>query len=1087
MQMPIRSEVTSRYKWKEAPSLSPTAGRSGRHLPESKSKAVERKSDVVRRQSITVAIHPSRTTITAIPNRTSASSEVLTSRSRAAATPYRGSHLEQRVRSVLSPVEVSPLGSTHSSPRLRRTSSMQLPTSGRCTSVRRPISSRRRSIPGPMPTRPTIPLPTASSEAPATHPPERATCSSSAPAEPTPQDRPREDVKHNSVPFSISGHYSRAVVVNASASVWAANEETGSIDIFSGVSGDFSGHIAPRQLSKPPGMLLQNCNFSMPTALKASTHHVWVGYDDGTVVVYDHLCISVVTSGCFHSTPVVSFCTMAGDITVSGSSDMTLVRWDKEEKNFEAITRIVGVPEPQQALTCIASFGEKIVLCGTTTGNVVAVDCAVGMQAAMLRKHESRVNALVVMDNLLFSAAEESCVNVWSLRNENSSAGTAFQSCCQLLRSISVRMTVRDLAPHHGSRSLWVAYLDGTIERWSANPDDGFGSEQVIRDGVVEMDGSQQRLEVLSLHCMGTAETMRVLALGSNGISKVWCGHRNQVEESLRESIKSLNDIISNDTAEAAAWEAKAQKLRQKELKRKGKYTALLGNIFERQLLFSYYVRWRTRVSRNIARKRQYKDLCVGLEGRHRFLLTRRYFTMWCGLHEREQRHKQQKVLSDLLQKTSLQIWVKKLLCKWQSCACERRMTRHRGRVAEALEKVCNALLLEKFYIRWRHHERKGQTPLSREKLDMLESKARERVQRHVFEEWRLVQASPGSKGARALPKPSTSNGAKIAEVYHKVVMERHRRRIYDMWNHLATRRRTMLLLTSVAKSKELQLNRETMYRVYMVWQLFVQKRRLIVMSKEVQQVEKQLRHAEETNADIFDRLQLQKRLDQLRRQHDSEARQLQEELARAQELIMNRDSVRQCVGQPECKNSAEDDEVSPSGMFVTPSRSSPQAFFSPVVLRKMPILEAMEYVMTRLKGIALNLYTDMGLFRQIRDRLKCGSTPAAIFLEGFNEVKRLVVSLSKKRSTASWRSGERWALTTESFENVRNLPCTSVVQGIKSMVLAYDMLNTSDLENLAATREEIVENIDLLFNLWKACYAARKPVLPVNNRVSVR
>ncbi|RNF10800.1 hypothetical protein TraAM80_01342 [Trypanosoma rangeli] len=146
-----------------------------------------------------------------------------------------------------------------------------------------------------------------------------------------------------------------------------------------------------------------------------------------------------------------------------------------------------------------------------------------------------------------------------------------------------------------------------------------------------------------------------------------------------------------------------------------------------------------------------------------------------------------------------------------------------------------------------------------------------------------------------------------------------------------------------------------------------------------------------------------------------------------------------------------------------------------------------MAFVMTRLKGIALNIYTDMQLFRQIKDRLRCGTSAAVVFLEGFQEVKRLVVNLSRKQPGHAWRSGERWLLTGEVFENLPLHLCATVVQAIKAMAIAYDMVAASDVETVSATRVEIVANADLLFMLWRACYTARKPPLPVNNRVASR
>ncbi|KEG12603.1 hypothetical protein DQ04_01581000 [Trypanosoma grayi] len=774
---------------------------------------------------------------------------------------------------------------------------------------------------------------------------------------------------------------------------------------------------------------------------------------------------------------------MADGTTVSGSRDMALVRWDKEEKNFEAITRIVGVSQTHQALTCMTAFDANVVLCGSMAGSILAVDCASGVQVAALRGHTSRVNALVVMEDLLFSASEDGYVNVWNTRSDEPRPALAFQQSCKLLKRIPVQLAVRDMVPHEGSRSLWVSYADGLVERWSANPDDDFGVEQVIREAFINPNESQtQRHEVVSLQCVGTLETMRVLALGSNGVSKVWCGHRNVVEDALQHSINQMHDIITQDTTEAAAWEQKAIALKRKEVQRKQKYSALLSRLHARRLLFGYYTRWRMRLKSHLLRGRQQEEICLNLEERHQFHLLRRYFAMWCGFYDREQRRLRRQLIALALERFSHLSWVARVLSRWKEAVSCRKMRRQQDKVLTVLTRVSTGVLLSKFFARWRCYGNMRRGTLPEGKLAIVVAKARQRVMRQAYEDWTLAHAQRVAKKATVssgeagpITKRAPYAGG-FAEAYAKVTMERERRRIFTAWRRWYDRRRRMISLRAMATAKEAHSHRITMQRRFLFWQLFCQQRRLDTLAREVQDVEARLRLAEETHADIFDKLQLQKRVDQLRRQHEAERRQLQEDLARAQKLIAERDVIRRSLDRGD--GIGADDEI---------SGTASHTLFAPSVLRQLPVEEAMAFVMTRLKGIVLNTYTDMPLFRQIKDRLRCGTTAAVVFLEGFHEVKRLVVNLSKKPVGATWRSGERWPLHTEALEGLPLHPCTTVVQAIKAMVVAYDMVGVADVESVAATREEIVANADLLFALWRACYAARKPTLPVNNRVSGR
>ncbi|RNF26747.1 uncharacterized protein Tco025E_00981 [Trypanosoma conorhini] len=891
----------------------------------------------------------------------------------------------------------------------------------------------------------------------------------------------RADSSRGSVPFTITGPYLRAAVVRASASLWAANEETGTIDIYSSVSGALSTRIPARTAAT--GDIIK------PMAMKATPHHLWLGYEDGTVVVHDHLCLVQLTMGHFHMAPVVAFCVLGSGITVSGSIDMVLVRWDREEKNFEAISRIDGVTESHQALTCMAAFGNNVVLCGSMAGAVVAVDSASGLQVATLRGHTSRVNALTVMEDLIFSASEDGHVNVWNVRIEEPFPEITLQRNFHLLKSIPLQVAVRDLVTHEGSRSLWVAYTDGLVERWSANPDDDFGVEQVVREAFIDVDepqaGEQPRFEVVSLDCVRDVETVRVLALGSNGISKVWCGHRNTLEESLQQSINDINAVITQDTTEAAAWEQKAIALKQKELHRKRKYAELLKRLHARRLLLAYYTKWRACITSHHLRGRQQEEICLTLEERHQFRLMRRYFSTWCRFYDGEQRRFRRQLTAVALERLSRQTWVTRLLCRWREAVSRRKARRQQGDVVRALAHASNGALLAKFFARWKYYGAVRRGALSDDKLALLVGKSRGRFLRQAYESWKLAHArregeaagTAAGTAATATEAPTAKSAvyaAGFAEAYAKVTRERERRRVFTMWRRWHVYRTRIVSLRALATVREKQCHRNILYWALLFWQLFCRKRRLERLGREVQEVEHRLRTAEETHLDIFEKLQLQKRLEHLRRQHEEEQRLLHEELARTQQLNVDRDALQHSLDQ----SAGVDDDA-------TTNASS--ALFSPAVLQQLPVGEATALVMARLKGIALNIYTDMQLFRQIKDRLRCGTSAAVVFLEGFQEVKRLVVNLSRKQPGHAWRSGERWPLTGEALENLPLHPCATVVQAIKSMAVAYDMVGASDVETVSATRVEIVANADLLFMLWRACYTARKPPLPVNNRVASR
>lgn len=896
------------------------------------------------------------------------------------------------------------------------------------------------------------------------------------------QDR-EENILGSSVPFSITGPYVRVAVVSGSAALWAANGESGTIDVFSIVSGKLLTQIAAR--------LTASGEIAKPVALMATQHHLWAGFDDGMVVIYDHLCVTQLTMGLFHSAPIVDFCVMANGITISGSVDMALVRWDREEKNFEAIARIVGVSEAHQALTCMAALAADIVLCGSMSGNVVAVDCASGMQVATLRGHSKRVNALVVIGDLIFSASEDCFVNVWSLKVTESSSDIPLQRTCKLLNRIFVQAVVCELVPHHSAHSLLVAYTDGLVELWSASPDDDFAVEQVVRKSFVDSKDSNKdddkQTELLSLSSIGTVETMRVLALGSGGISKVWCGHRNVLEDLLTESITALNAVITQDSAEAFAWEQKALALKQKEKKRKNGYSLLLFRLTTRWLLSRYYKKWKSQIKFPGMREKQERVICLALKNFHELRLMRCYFTRWYCSYDLEQRRCMRSLIVSRLERLSQHILLVRAISKWREMVTHRKELRQKEEIGNVLLKLSNGVLLEKFFTYWRFLGGMRSRKLPSEKISLLVRKSQQKFLQHFYQLWlstykqkkmsRKNGENVSANTANALAARPVSQIALFAEAYAKVTKERMRRNTFSMWRRWSERRHNLCSLRLFAVAAERRCHLNMMYRALVTWQLFLREKSLDKKALEVQEVERCLREAEETHADIVDKLQLQKRLDHLRRQHEEEQRQLQEGNEQVQKLLSNFETLRQSLGYSSAlRGTGSNDDI---------VENASNMFFSPGVLQQMPVGEAMALVMMRLKGTVVNIFTDMSLFRQIRDRIRSGTTAAIVFLEGFQEVKRALVNLAKKTSTGAWRNGERWPLTVDLLEDLPLHVCNTILQSIKAMAVSYDMVSSAEIETISLTRAEILANADFLFFLWRVAYAARRPSLPENKRVS--
>eukprot|EP00796_Vickermania_ingenoplastis_P010861 gene10861-7527_t len=915
--------------------------------------------------------------------------------------------------------------------------------------------------------------------------------------------------------FSFTGKYNAVVCVPSAASIWAANSTNGCIDIFSACTGKLTSSLPPRVLL-PNAACLTPSRISTelmqaeaedvpkPTALSATATHVWVGYDNGNVAVYDHLTHGVVTEGCFHTSPVLSFGFFSDGTTVSGSIDGVLVHWDCETNNFEAITRIKNRDPGSETLSCLASTNMCwVVVCGFDSGAIHVTDISNGKHSASQRNHAKRITSLAVTKDLLFSSADDKMVNVWRYDATPLPANTYSIAGCggthihslKLLRRIPVNPSVSTLVLDNSTESLWVAYVDGLLERWSANQDDDFGVEEVVREGMLHCQPGQR---VVSLHPIHSVETVQILSLATNGINNVWYGHYNKLEEMMNKSIVTLNNIISQDAVDTAAWRGRMEVLKKREKDRKGRYVFVLEELSRQRVLLRFYDLWKRRVIRhNIVNPRASKtskmERLVLLQRRAEYKTARRFFSLWCNFYDRAQRRKHRLLASASLELATKRAFMASAYERWMSCVAKKRVQACNRRCVVAVERANRAILMARYFFKWsqrhisRHRSIKGNMTFSEDQMRMLESKSQILVLQRAMRKWHT--ATRGLPAIGAGPGQQSSSSLDLfAQLYSKLRQEQLQRGYLSIWQRWAARRKRLSSLVAVAQLKEKEISLLMQQRYFLVWQQFLHQCHVEKVNAELQMIGQQIHEAEENNKDVFEKLQLQKRIDQLSLQREKDVQAFEREEERLQELAQD---IR--VVQDHLKHDPDPRPV------VTPTSSAltavpmarhtswyrqvlEQQRLLPSVLGQMPREDAIHHIMSQLKGNVINLYTDMSLFRQVKDQRRGGQDAAAIFVDAFTEMKRLVVPKASK-SYQKTSQPLRWPLYMETLDSIPLHYCAPVLSAIKTMAISYDLLPPDGSKAMQAVSTEFVANADWVFLIFRACHLRRRPAIPLHNR----
>ena len=846
------------------------------------------------------------------------------------------------------------------------------------------------------------------------------------------------------------------------ASVWTANTD-GTLTIRNGTTLAAVVEIPRRADDVTPSVFY-------PTR----DGYVWVGYTDGTVQIYDGNVFVLITEGQFHNDEVTAFVQMHDKRVVSGSVDGSIVRWEGEERSFEAMSRVV-LSDASAAGAALATLGRgsdqlsaaefsngallaspgggahhrrrptnEGVQCLATQGFEVFVGCSLTGHLASIHAQEevelgvfkapgsegSDCLCLAVADGYLFSGYASQRVFVWNIESRRCLHSVALHSV-----PVSITADYRNAPVSYETiaNRLWVSLADATVQVWSTLADERFNADLAITAFTAAAPGA----ELLSLQTCTAWESMRAVSIGSNGVSKVWASLNAKGRRARLDTIDNLASVLKHDAVQLDRIGATVQLFRDRQERRVAHLAEMMLRARREAALRDFYLRWQSFAQRRGAERNQ-RETAVAL----------------CVLHPQQ----------------SLAF---RYVSKWYRWMAARRKASNAKKYALTLKPVQQ----ERVHLLFLHRLKQFHACMRAHKnmeiiMQMFARSSRENLLRATYLNWVefLRRRHRNRRLAAVADALTVSTDLTFLRRYYAKWFQHHAQRIYLL-------RMGAQLMEAAGRMGTTNLMRAAYRRMY----LYAKQRRALRQIRFTAEQTWQQRLLREYYLKWAGYLSTvgegramrhlaakQRELEQLRAEHSG----LEAIVAKRVALEKLRAELR-----------AADDEIAASQGAYDEATEAIRRLQEAIEAKRLSrqaeegtTQEQLFRLMARLKAKALNFYSDVQLFNQIRERLKSGGQQIIVrhFLESHQSVKRVVVDVTKKPHLGVT---EKWPLTPSIIERLPTHHLTPIHNAIKVMVLCFDIMSRDTRDGIQ-TDQEIVLNGDHLLSMLDVCVAHRKRML---------
>lgn len=491
------------------------------------------------------------------------------------------------------------------------------------------------------------------------------------------------------------------------STLWTG-ENDGCLGIRNGANGDLVYRIAATE-----GVVVD-------VLYQSTSSHMWVGLSDGTVRIYDQLVFIQLFEGKQHGKGVTCFMETFDGKMFSAGLDGSMVKWDSEAHEFEAM---MALPASDCAVRAMASYGYNLFV-ASDCHDVKCIDVETGAQVRLYSGHEGAVAAVAVADGYLFSGSSDNTVRVWQI-------DTAEELAVLQRHNAPVTSVMVDDIAH----TIWSADASGTLHVWHTAVDKDFGHLRSFAAGCGQ---------VRAMHGFVAVDASKMWSLGSNGVNFVWHTATNRVEQAGRQAVLGMEHIIEQDAKELERWTAVIENLRIVAERLKSTMGARLGEQAAAKRTRVCYFQWLQFVYHSRAAKKR-PAVAALLERATTCALSSRYFHAWARWLQQRVAARSRRSLALAMEKSIQQTRIRNAyrtmrvfystarsralrvsraqalanatdrsllhqrLTQWLELASKRRRFRKRDQLAASINCLAETTVLRTFFIKWLAHRQFAQ------------------------------------------------------------------------------------------------------------------------------------------------------------------------------------------------------------------------------------------------------------------------------------------------------------------------------------------------------------------------------------------
>ena len=741
--------------------------------------------------------------------------------------------------------------------------------------------------------------------------------------------------------------------------------------------------------------------------------HIWVGLSDGTVQVYDHMVFLHITEGRFHATRITAFTPTFDNRIFSASADGVIVRWDTEAKSFEAMSKI------STSLECITALAACYYRLYATSnkGELLCLDVENAQALSTIKAHEGSITAAVVVDGNLFTAGTDAKLQVWGCQDDTPNS----------LATIELSSPVAAFGPDPSSHRLLVGHEDGTIDLMRSTAEDNFSIERTF----TEYQGESLK----GLKSMTAVDSLKIWSLASNGVNKVWYSSKNQVTTAMEDTISSLKAVIKQDTVELDKWRTLVFRLQCINARRKLQLAGALEMYHQEAIRRRYVWNWRQYLRKlNSERRKLTISSRLAQDTSESFL--RSFFSKWFRWYRTSQNNRLKTRYSDLLLQTSKRDVALFYFRKLQAFSRHVKLSLKRRDATRLLGRSNETFFLRNHFRKWLKY-RQERKALDRKMAfaGSLFRSSNASLRRFYYIQW-LKAAQRYVMQQRRI---------KFGESMLELTTRGLRLNAYQKWAKYVAKRRTLKRKMMMAGALIENTNRGLMARTYARWLLFRARRQQSAIDAAREKSEREVAEMREKYRQLQHIIDEKKALDALRKRVEEETDSLETRRLKYQQLQNEKNELSQQIAD----------------------RDFDQA------QRAKSVQEQMMSLMAALKAKVINFHMDFQLMHTVREKLRQNQPVTKVFLEAHQQVKRLVVEMTKKPHLQA----EEWPLTQPMIHKLPSHSLNVLLTAIKTMIITFDVMDKETRDNLQSD-VEIVLNAQWLLIMAEHCVSHRKKTL---------